>query len=215
MKRVKLEAALIDVMGMDPTEFESSRYFLFRQASYIIKHINAPMTRSVSALRASDQVVKLPETHIKTYKVIPGNPLNLSEDRVYPFMHYRELLDRVSSVAFSDQGDNLVLTRTEHIVTMVYDSMLHDEFGEPETLDIFLPAITSYILWRKVKQKKFKAAMTSDQAYYILRDQESALKKEYETYIVNARAEMRLVESEMKNNHNLIWRPDDYHEYTQ
>lgn len=57
--------------------------------------------------------------------------------------------------------------------------------------------------------------MTSNQAYYILRDQENALKKEYETYIINARAEMRLLESEMKNSDNLIWRADDYDEYTQ
>lgn len=215
MKKVRLESALIDAMHILPEAFEQDKYFLIRQAVYILKELNAPTTRTVMLLSCENNMAKLPLNHISTTKVLPGNALNLSKDKVYSYMLYSSFLDNVNSIEYSDQDSMLVLATSVHTITLVFDGLMEDEFGDIQVYDIFIPAISSYILWRKIRQKKIEAAFSKDQGYYVLRDQEASLKKEYELHIVNARAKMRMQESDRKNKFNSLTRRDDYDEYTQ
>lgn len=209
MKTVRLEAALIDAMDMSPADFENQRYMLFRQASYIAKQMYAPSTRLVRLLSSVNGVIKLPEAHLATVKVLRGDLLNLNEGEDHPFLLHSHILDQLKSIPFSDQDEKLVVSSDESFFTIIYDGLIVDGEGEPMVPEICLPAVTAYILWMKIKKAKFKAAMTSSQAYYIIRDQEASLRREYEAHIINALAEMRLSESEMKDSNPLIQRFND------
>ena len=198
MSKKLLESAFIDLIDIQSEQFQNRKYFFYRWAVRIEKQIGLTSgKRVVAILDFENQQAKLPELAIKVVSIIPTNLFSLNEGEVKDFDFYKNITQyELKSLRFAEQDNVVVISQDIATCTIVYDTFETNEFNQPLVDESHIMAIQHYIKYRIVENERILCALKGGGNYYQLKAESAEQQKEYNLYIINAKAEERFKETE-------------------
>ena len=216
MPKKPITSAFVDLIDISSEEFQQRKYFFYRQAIYIEKEIGLTKgERYAMQCEAENRMFKVPENAVTIAAVIPGNVYGLISSEPVPYDFVKNILSaKPLSLRFAEQNSNVLINRDIPVVTVVFDALERDEFGQDLVEESHLPAITSYLKYKALEKERTICALKAGGNYYQLSRETQEHFKDYNTFIINARAQSRFKEAEEVIEANDIIVKDDYFEYT-